>query len=190
METAKQHLHSTIRSLARPDSPSPSSTALSPPPPTLSSLPTNAPRVLIVGAGSRGLTYARAITSNAALDGGVPGIVAAVADPVEGKRRDLGGRYIWGRGGPREGEEFGGWREWVAYEELRRKRRNLRALEKAQRDGGREALERRSGGGGRQVGKGEEEGEERGVDAVVVCVLDHLHREVVEGVRHLGVHVL
>src|ERR1700733_8847645 len=61
---------------------------LPPPRPAYSASP---PRILIIGAGSRGSTYGRSImlSSN--------GFVVAIAEPVEFKRKDFGRNYIWGR---------------------------------------------------------------------------------------------
>jgi predicted dehydrogenase len=72
------------------------------------------PRFLIIGAGSRGNSYARALK-----DSGL-GIVASVADPIPFKRRQLGGRYIWQSSGPQVGQEFADWRDFVTYEQQRR----------------------------------------------------------------------
>jgi predicted dehydrogenase len=111
--------------------------------------PLDAPRILIVGAGSRGHGYASVIS--------VSGLahIAAVAEPDAFKRRELGRKFIWGPLGREEanqGEEFEDWRAWVAWEKERK--------------------------------------EGRKVDAVFVCVLDELHREVVEGIVGLGVHIM
>jgi predicted dehydrogenase len=117
----------------------------------------NPPRILIIGAGSRGTSYAHsALTSTNA-------IVAAVAEPIAYKRAEFGKAFIWGVDGEAKvGQEFSDWRQWVKYEESRRAR----------------------------VRSGEKLGEEeRGVDAVFVCVLDEMHEEVVCGVAGLGVHV-
>jgi predicted dehydrogenase len=72
------------------------------------------PRFLIIGAGSRGNSYARALR-----DSGL-GVVAAVADPILFKRRQLGARYIWPSSGPDIGQEFAGWRDFLSYEQQRR----------------------------------------------------------------------
>lgn len=115
-----------------------------------------APRILIIGAGSRGAAYAEATTacSNA--------VVAGVCEPNDFKRAEFGQKYMWGAGGQAQaGQSFGDWREWREYEVERRQR--------------------------------EKEGacgaDEKGIDAVFVCVLDELHEEVVCGIADLGVHV-
>ncbi|KAF2262791.1 streptomycin biosynthesis protein StrI [Lojkania enalia] len=116
------------------------------------------PRILVVGAGSRGTAYARSALS------ATNALVVAVAEPVAYKRAEFGRKFIWGEDrGPGAYQEFEGWREWVEFEEMRRKR----------------------------VAAGEKgvELEEGRVDAVFVCVLDELHEEVVCGVAGLGVHV-
>lgn len=74
----------------------------------------NPPRLLIVGAGSRGYAFARAIVH------GSNGFVAAVADPVAARRKRLGQYHIWGIDAPKEGQEFSGWREFLEWEQQRR----------------------------------------------------------------------
>jgi predicted dehydrogenase len=74
------------------------------------------PRILIIGAGSRGNSYARAIVQS------TNGVVASVAEPIASKRKHLGQRYIWGLESPREGEEFEDWRDFVEWETDRRAR--------------------------------------------------------------------
>lgn len=58
------------------------------------------PRILIIGAGYRGHSYAEPIHSSG------EGIIAAVAEPSEFKRRAFGERFIWGTGKPLEGQAF------------------------------------------------------------------------------------
>lgn len=72
------------------------------------------PRFLVVGAGSRGNSYARALQ-----DSGL-GVVAAVADPISFKRRQFGARYIWDSSGPHTGQDFADWRDFLKYEQQRR----------------------------------------------------------------------
>lgn len=125
-----------------------------PPRPAMSASP---PRVLIIGAGSRGCAYADAIESSC------NGVVVAVAEPDPYKRDRFGRSRIWGAtGSPGEGAQFDGWRDYVSYEKRRR--------------------ERAAGG---------EEGVPPGVDAVFVCVLDEMHREVVVALSELGgLHIM
>ena len=55
-------------------------------------------RVLIIGAGSRGKTYARAITNLTHAE------IVAVAEPVDYKRGQFGQNFIWkGRNEPQPG---------------------------------------------------------------------------------------
>ena len=84
-----------------------------PPKPAMSASP---PRVLIIGAGSRGQTYARCTTT------GSNGIVMAVAEPDEFKRAQLGRKYIWSNNAPTEGSQFASWRDFIVYEKARRDR--------------------------------------------------------------------
>ncbi len=78
--------------------------------------PATAPKLLIIGAGSRGCAYARAVTES------TNGWIAAVAEPQTFQRQDLGRKFIWGEDGPHEGQEFSGWREFLLYEQGRRQR--------------------------------------------------------------------
>ncbi|OJJ40845.1 hypothetical protein ASPWEDRAFT_47574 [Aspergillus wentii DTO 134E9] len=112
------------------------------------------PRLILVGAGSRGTSLARAVVH------ATNGHLAAVADPNPYRRRQLGRQYIWGVESAKEGEEFTDWVEFREWEVERRKRESA----------------------GENVGKG--------VDGVVVCVMDSLHREVLEGLAPLGLHVM
>ncbi|KAI9737105.1 MAG: hypothetical protein M1834_000695 [Cirrosporium novae-zelandiae] len=73
------------------------------------------PRFLVIGAGSRGNAYARAVTQS------TNGIIGGVAEPVKFKRDDLGRQYIWGEDGPTEGQAFNGWQEFLDWEKNRRK---------------------------------------------------------------------
>ena len=81
------------------------------------------PRVLIIGAGSRGQTYAQCMTSAGT------GIVAAVAELNDFKRTSFGRRYIWGGSGsdPPEGTCFSDWRQFITYEEARLRRQKASA---------------------------------------------------------------
>ncbi|KAH6678079.1 NAD binding Rossmann fold oxidoreductase-like protein [Halenospora varia] len=122
-----------------------------PPRPAMSASP---PRILIIGAGSRGNAYARATGRS------TNGVVVAVAEPIAYKRQQLGARYIWGKSGPSEGQEFEDWKQFLAWEQERRA--------KAAR--------------GDNVPKG--------VDAAFICVLDEMHKEVIVGLAPLGLHIM
>ena len=74
------------------------------------------PRLLIIGAGSRGNAYARAVTES------TNGIVVSVAEPIQSKRTSLGKRYIWSDGVREEDQEFDTWKDYMRYEEVRRTR--------------------------------------------------------------------
>ncbi|KAI0125453.1 oxidoreductase family protein [Xylariales sp. AK1849] len=86
---------------------------LPPPPPPKSAKP---PRILVIGAGSRGRTYARAAVSSS------NGVIVAVAEPDEYKRQQFGRNFIHGADEPSEGSLFVGWRDFVAFENDRRER--------------------------------------------------------------------
>ncbi|KAL9112157.1 MAG: hypothetical protein Q9227_003534 [Pyrenula ochraceoflavens] len=79
----------------------------------MSSTNTTSPRFLIIGAGSRGSAYAKAVLST------TNGVIAAVAEPDPFKRKEFGQKYIWGLREvfePSPDESFVGWEEWVERE--------------------------------------------------------------------------
>ncbi|AEO54215.1 hypothetical protein MYCTH_2296531 [Thermothelomyces thermophilus ATCC 42464] len=125
--------------------------------PTQSTPSISPPRILIIGAGSRGRTYADAVVSAS------NGVVVAVAEPDDYKRNRFGETRIWGsQSPPPEGAAFSDWRDFIIYEKQRRAR----------------------------VESGEK-GVPPGVDAVFVCVLDEMHREVVLALSDLGgLHIM
>ena len=82
-----------------------------PPRPAMSA---NPPRLLIIGAGSRGNAYARATAES------TNGIIVAVAEPIAYKRKQLGEKYIWGKAGPTDGQGFEDWRAFLKWELERR----------------------------------------------------------------------
>ncbi|KAI9808867.1 MAG: hypothetical protein M1826_004034 [Phylliscum demangeonii] len=71
-------------------------------------------RILVIGAGSRGNAYAKAIEKSSL------GVIVAVSEPVEQKCLQFGRRYIWGDGEPAEGQRFGDWTEFLRWEQRRR----------------------------------------------------------------------
>ncbi|KAF2006999.1 streptomycin biosynthesis protein StrI [Amniculicola lignicola CBS 123094] len=112
------------------------------------------PRVLIIGAGSRGTAYAKSARNS------TNAIIAAVCEPIAYKRAEFGRKFIWGTKEPAPEQQFEDWKQWVKFEETRRKR--VQAGEKVR---------------------------EKGIDAVFVCVLDEMHEEVVCGIAALGVSI-
>ncbi len=73
------------------------------------------PRILIIGAGSRGTAYAEAALQ------GTNAVVAAVCEPVQSKREAFGKKFVWTDKQPAQaGQQFTGWKQWVEYEEVRR----------------------------------------------------------------------
>lgn len=121
---------------------------------------TTPPRILIIGAGSRGTSYASAALScsNAR--------VVAVCEPNDYKRVAFGRKFIWGDSVPNYGAAWKGWREWVKYENERQE--TLKTGEGMTKDGGFKPVI---------------------VDAVFVCVLDEMHEEVLCGIAGLGVSI-
>ncbi|CAD6447214.1 9b138fc4-e0fc-47ff-94df-6ad01298725f [Sclerotinia trifoliorum] len=114
----------------------------------------NPPRILIIGAGSRGSQYSRCVAES------TPGIVYAVAEPIPYKRQRLGSRYIWGSNAPSPGQSFSNWKEFLDYE-----------------------LDRRA-----RASRGESV--PPGVNAAFICVLDEMHKEVIVGLKPLGLHIM
>ena len=113
------------------------------------------PRVLIIGAGSRGNTYSRAINELKL------GIIAAVAEPNAIKRHALGRAYIWTEE-PTVGQEFDGWQHFVEYTKTRQS-----MAEGSDNNHG--ALD---------------------VDAVFICVLDEMHKDVIRALAPFGLHIM
>ncbi|KAL2141602.1 hypothetical protein VTI28DRAFT_2204 [Corynascus sepedonium] len=75
------------------------------------------PRILIIGAGSRGRSYADAVVT------ATNGVVVAVAEPDDYKRNHFGKTRIWGsQSPPPEGAAFADWRDFIVYERQRRAR--------------------------------------------------------------------
>jgi len=74
------------------------------------------PRILIIGAGSRGEAYSRAIQS------ATSGIISCIAEPFTSKRERFGKKFIWKAGAPSEGQSFVGWKEFIQWETTRRAR--------------------------------------------------------------------
>ncbi|KAK1967772.1 oxidoreductase family protein [Colletotrichum sublineola] len=87
-----------------------------PVPPEKPAMSASPPRILIIGAGSRGQAYARATQTSS------NGLVVAVAEPIAYKRQTFGRTYIWGSENPQEGQQFADWTEFLAYETRRRER--------------------------------------------------------------------
>jgi predicted dehydrogenase len=75
---------------------------------------TNPPRVLIIGAGSRGAAYAEAVLSSTNAN------ITAVCEPNEYKRAEFGRKYIWGEKKSQNGQAFSHWKKWKEYEVKRR----------------------------------------------------------------------
>ncbi|KAF5023333.1 hypothetical protein F66182_4641 [Fusarium sp. NRRL 66182] len=155
MSTIKNLISKLAVSNDEDTQPQPQPQTLHPKPPPKPEISETPPQFLIIGAGSRGKNYA------AAIDSVSNGEVAAVAEPLKFKRESLGRAHIWGHGSPREGQSFHDWKEFLDYEQDRRRR----------------------------AAAGEENVPE-GVDGVFVCVLDEMHREVVVGLAPLGLHIM
>lgn len=73
------------------------------------------PRILVIGAGSRGTAYAEAVLE------GTNAIIAAVCEPIASKRAAFGQKFIWtSTAYAQPGQHFDNWKQWVEYEEERR----------------------------------------------------------------------
>ena len=113
------------------------------------------PRLLIIGAGNRGIAYGNAIGES------TNGVCIGIVEPIAQKRRQFGRKYIWGKSEAAPGQEFEDWRDFVSWEEERRKR----------------------------VAAGDKDVPE-GVDGIFVCVQDQMHKEVVLGIAPLRTHIM
>jgi predicted dehydrogenase len=112
------------------------------------------PRLLIIGAGSRGNSYARAV-----VDSGLA-TIAAVAEPLDFKRKLLASKYIWPTTPSQPEHEFTGWKSFIKYEEQRRK----------------------DEAAGVSVPPG--------VDGAFICIRDEHHIEVITAIAPLGLHIM
>ncbi|KZM18301.1 uncharacterized protein EKO05_0005157 [Ascochyta rabiei] len=73
------------------------------------------PRILVIGAGSRGTAYAEAVLE------GTNATISAVCEPMASKRAAFGRKFIWADTPPAQaGQQFASWKQWVEYEEERR----------------------------------------------------------------------
>ncbi|KAI9893489.1 MAG: hypothetical protein M1814_006786 [Vezdaea aestivalis] len=76
--------------------------------------PARAPSFLVIGAGSRGNAYSKAVVD------ATNGKLVAVAEPDEYKRIRFGHQYIWGDGSPQPGQSFEDWRDFIKWETKQR----------------------------------------------------------------------
>ncbi|EER26464.1 hypothetical protein D8B26_003156 [Coccidioides posadasii str. Silveira] len=72
-------------------------------------------RFLVIGAGSRGNSYSRAVTN------ATQAVIHAVAEPDPYRRATFGKKYIWGDKTPSTGQQFQDWKDWFEWEIQRRK---------------------------------------------------------------------
>jgi predicted dehydrogenase len=77
------------------------------------------PRLVIVGAGSRGDAFGKAIKDHS------NGIFVSVVEPIALKRKQFGRRYIWGKSSSSEGQEFEDWKDFLTWETERRSKAAL-----------------------------------------------------------------
>ncbi|KAF3050233.1 hypothetical protein E8E11_010346 [Didymella keratinophila] len=118
------------------------------------------PRIMVIGAGSRGTAYAEAALQ------GTNAIIAGVCEPIYSKREAFLKRFInrpdLNRPYPKipaqPGEMFFEWQQWVQWID-----------EYCDGDIKNQKLD--------------------AIDVAFVCVLDEMHEEVVRGIAHLGLHI-
>jgi predicted dehydrogenase len=133
---------------------------------------------LIIGAGSRGTAYARAVAITSTTADSAPSArIAAIAEPDRFKRAEFGRKFIWGtrdndHGQPRRGEEFTDWRKWIAWEDARR----------ANADSSSSLTH--------PNGVSDDADAEVVITGVFVCTLDESHAEILRALAHLNLHVL
>jgi predicted dehydrogenase len=130
---------------------------------TATTLSPNAPRIVVIGAGSQGHAYSAPIAKLGF------GTIAAVCDPIASKRETFGRRYMWGISQPARTplahEEFEDWKNFIEYEQMRREKVKAGELK-------------------------EGDVEFQGVDTAFVCVLDELHVHVIKALAPLGMHIM
>ncbi|KAL2785184.1 hypothetical protein BJX66DRAFT_343357 [Aspergillus keveii] len=143
-------------------------TTIVPKPKSKHSRPPNAPRLLLIGGGSRGAAIAQAI------DEGTDGILVSIADPDPGRRREIGRRFIWKDGEVKEGMEWADWRGFLECELQRREGREAASSTEANRE-----TEDESG-----------EGSGVTIDAVIIATPDRTHREIITALAPLGLHIM
>ena len=73
-----------------------------------------APHFLVIGGGSRGNAYARAVVAS------TNGKIGAVAEINSFVREEFGRKYIWGDRKPADHQAFTDWEEWLKWETARR----------------------------------------------------------------------
>ena len=118
------------------------------------------PRVMVIGAGSRGTAYAEAALQ------GTNAVIAGVCEPVHSKREAFLKRFInrpdldrpYPKIPAQPGEMFFSWQQWVEWID-----------EYCNGDIKNHKLD--------------------AIDVAFVCVLDEMHEEVVRGIAHLGLHI-
>jgi predicted dehydrogenase len=118
------------------------------------------PKFLIIGAGSRGNSYAHSVKL-----AGV-GTIQAIADIDEFKRKEFGRKYIWGDGQPQAFQEFASWQDWIAIAKERREMLMLQAGEDAVSAFG------------------------VGVAGVFICTLDETHADIIRALAPFKLHIM
>lgn len=113
-------------------------------------------KFLVVGAGSRGTAYAEALQRST-----LSTSVAAIAEPVEFKRRMFGEKFIWRNSSPNPGQCFSDWREFV---QDAHHQKHLEANGKKR--------------------------DHPAIDGVFVCTLDETHAEIICALAPLNVHIM
>ncbi|KAF1812925.1 NAD(P)-binding protein [Eremomyces bilateralis CBS 781.70] len=126
------------------------------------------PRILVIGAGSRGSSYSKKLISNVS-DKDNLGRIVAIAEINDWRKNDFGAKYIWGNRSPKKAESFKSWEDWVVYEKARRLRQGYGQSTSAIDAGGDEDVV---------------------VNTVFICVQDAMHTAVIQAVWPLGVHIL
>jgi predicted dehydrogenase len=115
------------------------------------------PQFLVIGAGSRGNSYARSVTV------ATSGIIAAVAEPDDFKRRAFGKKYIWHNELPHPGQEFVSWQDWLGWEVAR-----LAA-----------SSDSTVNGDSRQ-----------NITGVFICTMDETHADIIRALAPLNLHIM
>ncbi|RMZ90967.1 hypothetical protein DV736_g1793, partial [Chaetothyriales sp. CBS 134916] len=120
------------------------------------------PRFLVVGAGSRGNNYARAISAS------TKGKIGAVAEIDPFKRAEFGRKYIWGDQKAKAHESFSLCEDFISYE-LKKRKANAQSITAAQ----------------------EEDQEDQGrITGVFICTLDDSHAPIIRALAQLNLHIM
>lgn len=91
--------------------------------------------------------------------------IVGICEPIPFKQQEFGTRYIWHEQNPLPHQHFNDWKDFITYETERRRRKTNGDLK-------------------------EDDPEFEGANTAFVCVLDELHKPVVQALAPLGLHIM